>query len=844
MSIRNGLNHEHLEQFPEAQLEEICEDLFDKDAPAEFTIFFNHLLDAFDPEIAPMDFVIENFSSISNLPKNDPAKKVCFILFCSALFPSVDIGIDNDSTTADICFSSLIDMVMYFCATHGSDYVQRLCENYDNSNAHEIALSPQSTRQLLDITDERFEQSIKLQQHECLDISAYRLSNVLYPCEGVRKWKIAIDKQIILRCQDVSSGIKAADCSDIYPEGLKLNHLSKQPKTEKIKLRAFDNACAGVFSRTFAALELIDRGQALTDMKPTELRLLLNQTTSLAELLSVEELENLHSFGNSDENLVISFLALVMLHDRLGDQDTAFDLRSTFENVLTQQFHGDFTKFLHWLNQRTPALCLRVAQVCDIDFLERLYHIMDTFDDVIAAREKICRWMGETFDNKTYLQLADRLSLDARIRLIRGEIDDSRIYVDQMRFRQHVTRHLTPLFRKHQRGYVPSSFREKSSTVVHDRTDKDTTIKANFGGPRYFWLDKACDDAFSAFCLDPIFGVNSYLSRRIRHGTLRGFLIAPVRKILDAEKNKPLWEDPAVAKDLNKWFSHLGDTISFLRDEYFHFRGPDKPKGAFDPNPIGNEEKIRVRREYYRRIDELFVSGFAHTELSQTLYEHCWNIIQTDLLRIANELPKVFRNKIRARLPAPPPSDSSLFLVHRQLVAELDQTMEGLFSQLSAWFTEPDISSLSVSVRDINDAVVVEMREYYPEFKSDIRYQGEVDSKLTGNAYQNIYDILKILVENVVVHGDPQKPITIESIFVRGAPIDHICLEVKSSLREGQSEEDVHRSINEAFAPESALKAMVREGMSGLGKVLAIVETFPIRLTHTPTRDRFCVYNG
>ena len=43
-------------------------------------------------------------------------------------------------------------------------------------------------------------------------------------------------------------------------------------------------------------------------------------------------------------------------------------------------------------------------------------------------------------------------------------------------------------------------FREKSTTVVHERAEKETTIKANFGGPRYFWLDKACDEAFIAFC--------------------------------------------------------------------------------------------------------------------------------------------------------------------------------------------------------------------------------------------------------------------------------------------------------------------------------------------------------
>ena len=110
----------------------------------------------------------------------------------------------------------------------------------------------------------------------------------------------------------------------------------------------------------------------------------------------------------------------------------------------------------------------------------------------------------------------------------------------------------------------------------------------------------------------PIFGVNSYLSRRIRHGTLRGFLIAPVKKILDAEKYERLWEDPDIARDLNKWFAQLDDTIAFLRDEYFHFRSADKPKGAFDPNPIGNEERIRVRRDYYKRIDE-FLCYWLHT---------------------------------------------------------------------------------------------------------------------------------------------------------------------------------------------------------------------------------------
>ena len=76
-----------------------------------------------------------------------------------------------------------------------------------------------------------------------------------------------------------------------------------------------------------------------------------------------------------------------------------------------------------------------------------------------------------------------------------------------------------------------------------------------------------------------------------------------------------------------------------------------------------------------------------------------------------------------------------------------------------------------------------------------------------------------------MVHGDASKPVTIDSIFVKGERHDHICIEIKSSLRDGQAANDVHTSIRKALAPGSALKAMVREGMSGLGKVLAIVQT-------------------
>ena len=282
ISLQNRLSNDHAEHFPDVKLRALHQAVFDDNTPQTLTIFFNHLLDASDAEIDPMDFVIENFNSISNISHNDYTKKIHFKLICSALFPTIDVEIGNDSTTAELCFSSLLDMVLYCCAIYGSAYVYNLCENSANTDGHADKPHSQLSQPCFEISEECIEQSVRMLQHENLEVSAYRLSNVLFPFEGVRNWRTAIDRQVLTRCQSDYSNITTIDCSDIYPQHLKLHHLSKPASVEAVRLRTFDNSCAGVFARTFAALELIDRGQALSDMKPSDLRLLLNQTTSLA----------------------------------------------------------------------------------------------------------------------------------------------------------------------------------------------------------------------------------------------------------------------------------------------------------------------------------------------------------------------------------------------------------------------------------------------------------------------------------------------------------------------------------------------------------------------------------
>ena len=275
MSLQDRLSLEEIDQFPLSQLREVCDDLFNEDTPVKMTIFFNHLLDAFDVEIDPMQSIIETFKAIPNISQNEAERKIYFTLFCSALFPSIDLEFGEDSTTSEICFSSITDMVVHFRATSGAKELSQ-CIDRDDHGKTRVDRRCETTLRPFDILDKRFEDGIVQAKYEALDIAAYRLSNVLFPCDGINGWKSAIDRKILSRCQDFASIIKSIKYSDIYSKDLKLKHLSEAPTGVRIALRDYDNNSGGIFSRTFAALELMDRGQRLTDMKAEEIRLLLN----------------------------------------------------------------------------------------------------------------------------------------------------------------------------------------------------------------------------------------------------------------------------------------------------------------------------------------------------------------------------------------------------------------------------------------------------------------------------------------------------------------------------------------------------------------------------------------
>ena len=782
--------------------------------------YWNNALDVFDDEIDDIELIVKTVENVERLNEGSEEETSRIPRLTDVAFPTIDYDLPRNCVASEALFSSLVDMLIY-AISRAYLHPDHSTMGIDSSFWKEINL-PTDCLALGKLRDQEISTAC-LGQQSRPEYVMYRLSGALYEISEFGKWRTVIDGQIARRATALGRRATIAPISWFYAPNLKLRHLCTPAHDERINLTSYHNDSAGQLLRTFAVLERLYRGEKLIDLDAHQIRLLLNQTTGFANFLTIDELRELRTFKGDDTRSIIEFLALFMLHDRLGDEDTAFELRSTFESLLTDQFAGSFEDLLQWLKQRTPALCERVARLCDLPFLERLYHIMSSFDDVISARMKICNWMGQTFDSAYYKLSAERLSLDAKVRVIKGQIDDSRIYVDEIRFKQWLSDELSPTIRKHQRGLTgirdeskERAFSNRSQTL----TNTTSGLEENFGGPHYYFLDDACDLAFNKFCFDNIFGINSYLGRRIRHGTLRGTVLNPIKKLFNSERVQAVFDSTATRQEFSDWLTAYSSAVYEIRDEYLHFRSEKKKNGAFSPDPLGTDERKQIRLDYLKKIDDLFKRGLSYIDATTTLNTYCWAVLQTDLIRIQVEIPKIYRNQIRPKLRAignKYPDSHSV----KQLVTEIDQMAEAVFKQLAEWFSEPETSALSASIRELCETVLAEMRNYHDGLSSVVEYSGSVDEKLYGSMYQHIYDILKVLIENVAEHGNAREKILLDVKLTQRKDTDSIDISFSSHLHPNANAEETKREITNALALDSAME---REGKSGLGKIASIVQ--------------------
>ena len=714
--------------------------------------------------------------------------------------------------------SSAVDLLIDFTVTSYCEGIRSPCllDLFRQSQFLEAKAALQSNKGAL-------RKFLQLPHDQGEEEAAYKASFAFPEVEKLALWRRSIDFEFSHRMDH--SGASERDPYKYFASDFSLSQLCKPPQSTLKSFSRFRNSQSDIFLRTVAVLNRLRHGERLSDPSSSEIRLLLSITSGFARILTEGELLDLKQQAERDEERVIIFLSMVMLNTKEPSEDLSFELRLAFQFVVLTDFGSQILTFFDWIRKRTPGLSRMIVELCDISFLERLYLLRETYSDVLTTREEICRWAADKLDSADYVVVAERLALDAKVRSIRGQIDENRIFVDIMRYEQWTSDALAPSIRKFERviSVSPISRTEADVATPRTRAERASRIVGND-----YWLRLACEEAFREFCHNRIFGIDSYLSRRIRTGTLAGALIVRIQELItefqDRHSRHLSQQDVDV---LDRCLNDYKRAVYVVRDKLLHFNGPEHPDGLLLPYYLQTQSRARLYEEFRELIVDHLELGFGSRELCSLFSDHCRDLLNEDLLRVQNELRRFFYNSVRPILRGLHQPEHSR-LAWKQLITELDQRAEGLFTSLLRWFTRSEGSTMTVTVGELLNVVVDEVGTYWPSYKRRFRLLKGGEERLFGSSYQNVYDLLSVLFSNIAQHGDLEAQTTVESGFGMrdDMPGSSLRVVVASSLRPGTSDDSVRKAIAGALDADHQRDSMISEGRSGLGKMRALIESY------------------
>lgn len=568
---------------------------------------------------------------------------------------------------------------------------------------------------------------------------------------------------------------------------------------------------SGNFSRTvkFAQNDLSSPRLKPRDGK--QLAKFLNLTIDIPSYFSKAELDSFLPCRKYDR--LYEYLRTALLADQEDSRLLQHKFRRATQEIILKEFNGSPVAFLKSLHEGTPEVALHFYSTCTEFFLTELYHLFNNSDEVSEAHADLMEWYGTTYnDNETILR-AKSARLNLSLRRVRGSIDDTRIYVDPTRFFEWALDNIS----SHLREMYPTAnvlLEEKTSGL-----DLGNEIEA-IEQPKIELL-RIFDECYRHFCTNKFYGVDSYLGRRIRHGTLDGVLISEVTPTVENIRYDTVYIAPDLAQEIEAWFCRLKAEVGEFGAERLHVKSNDRPRGLISPT-IADQEKRSVVLALYREVSTAISENRPTAHIVSLIYEYCWLLLEVDLDRTRSAA-----EKIRAKFVIDPSRLADLApYAYTGLASEISRTLntelQNRFGMLSGWLSRPSTISPTASLRLLFHAVLNEVENRHGLFTPQISETGTPDIDLYGHRFHSIYDALFVLVDNAAKHGKPDGELSFDVHSTsRADGFVDLIFSIASEVPSDNEFEFIAR-IEEAMNSDLQ-DALIREGRSGLSKIRTLV---------------------
>ncbi len=532
-----------------------------------------------------------------------------------------------------------------------------------------------------------------------------------------------------------------------------------------------------------------------------ELLTLMGLTRDLSRTVPIKAVRTAAKLAKDE---LVKLILLLLLAKRSKNELDSFLLRKLLEDLAFKYHEGCLVKLVEAYQFTHPYVAEYIYDISTEDFLAKLNKLAPHRSDIPEIRASLHEWMARFTKDDHYLQRARAVRIDHQINRVRNEIDDHRIYVDPSRFSSWLEDEMMI---------------ELNNAIISTGTDKkgqsvtcDETV-----------ISLVMTQSYSAFCSNAVFGISSYIGRRIRHGTFHGHLYSSVINSLEkSEKFKSLFSNNQFMVKWSLWKDNYNRIVEEIISERLHVQSRSKPLGLLTPEVYG-AGKQEVLAAAVTNISKNYAETTSTADICQTIIDYCWRLAEIDLVSVvrylkAQQVPLKNEFFLDEEL-VPAAAHVSPVLAdtfRRDLCLSIDRKLSTMFG----WFKRPSIIAPTASVSLLFSATVEEVKDTIHDFDPQSADESKEEIDLVGGFYHLIYDSLAIVVSNAARHSDRSRPLKRKFEIVPGKP-KYLTVEMSSFIKPSDSIIEVSNNI-EARKRASFQDANLYDKKSGISKLLLL----------------------
>jgi hypothetical protein len=492
-------------------------------------------------------------------------------------------------------------------------------------------------------------------------------------------------------------------------------------------------------------------------------------------------------------------------------------------------------------------------------------HLLVSADDVRTERMEICQTLM-TWDparSAAYIDAIKLLTVDEALRKGLRHINQTRIFVNDSGLARWAERDLLQEFDRWKALVASDVNPSIESSLVRqysvDPASLDFFEALTEEGPRLSdaQLTAMLDRMFRRFLTDPADGLDSYLSLRIRHGSLRGTLFGPLeehglvysqhgssRDAFDDRWALTLGLDDDTTSSVFELLKHFSALVGVIADELVNekvqVRSAEKPNGAI---------LQRLHPGYARVFLTAIETDLDNLDFDLFVYVCIfvfWRSIEPQLIELASHVRSSVKANIQREVDG---------LVHAlrlighgtlpivTVATSVGTTLQSQCDSIADWFRIPDLSQnedfkLSVAIEVAKAATKNVYRAFPAEI--DIVSMPAADPALSTRTLVGLTDALFVVLENIWKRsglGIWVGPARLNAAFDSHSGLLTVSVQnavsqmVRRELESGGLQE-IHRSFYERVATERANF----EGGSGFAKLALLCRSVDREICPEPLR--------